>query len=160
MKKKNNYPVKRGRYPKYVYVDASNVDLEAYKAKHDGKLPSIAGRKYKYPAPEDEEKWRVLLARAYTERNKERYCFHNNLTYPRHKHWYKFCYVLTESLPKARKERSQRTLDRRKLLPVGHPGRVHHERKTHATPLDKSKIHLLTHCQHMRMHGWKCEEEK
>lgn len=55
-----------------VKVHAYELDLNKVLASFGGSFPVCRGRKYKYPDPDDHDKWLKLIACAYTHRNRVR----------------------------------------------------------------------------------------
>ena len=57
---------------KKITVKAHELNLSEVLADFGGQFPSCKGKRYRYPPPEDHERWLKLVARAYTYMNRVR----------------------------------------------------------------------------------------
>lgn len=146
------------KFPSRLIVKVENCKLESLIELYDGSLPQINGRKYRYPKPDEPEKWRKLYAAALTYQNKMRYCRINGFEPPKCAYERKYQYLLFHGPPSKIKDRHQRNLDRRlRGLKKGDSEIVHH---FDAQDMTTAKSVKLTKCQHARMHGKLCERDK
>ncbi len=149
MKKKNPKPTKR---------DWTKLDIEKAKSFYGGQFPKIKGKNYRYPKPENEQAWMKLIAAALTYKDQCTYCYRNEMKAPVCKYKAKYEYILYHARPEEKKKRHKRNIDRRENgLKKGDTKVVHH---TNPQDLHKGTTKVLTHCEHMREHGWKCKEDK
>jgi hypothetical protein len=135
--------------PIHKKVHPHEVDLFAFKARFNGKLPHIKGKKYRYPPPEDEDRWRCLLAKAYTHRKYVLLCAKNGRTAKRH---YKYEYLLYHARPDQVKRRTIRNRDRFLLKERGELPTETHE-VHHMDSKNLRRPVALTPKQHDRMHA-------
>lgn len=124
------------------------VDLERFKARFNGKLPLIKGGKYRYPSPDDEERWRCLLAKAYTHRRYVLLCNKTGRKATRH---YKYEYLLYHARPDQRERRTKRNRDRRIMKENGKLPTAKHE-VHHLDSKNLTRPVALTAKQHDLMH--------
>lgn len=145
-------------YPAHLTVKPDKCDLNRLIKLYNGSLPEINGRKYRYPKPDEPEKWRKLYAEALTYLNRSRYCRLNGYEQPKCKSVRKYQYLLFHGPPKQVENRAKRNRDRRlNGLKKGDERIVHH---FDAKDMTTAKSVKLTKCQHARMHGKLCERDK
>ena len=155
VKKKTQGRKKRvPKYPAGVVVPACDCDIEKLKACYEGKLPQIKSTKY----PKTEDGWRKFYAAALTYKNKERYCRLNGYDPPVCIKKYQYEYVLYHGRPDKKRDRAARNRDRKiHGLKKGDPLVVHH---LDPGSMATKKTVKLTHCQHQKMHGKVCKDER
>jgi hypothetical protein len=128
------------------------VNIELFKARFNGKLPDIKGTKYKYPPSHDEEKWRCLLAKAYTHKRYELFCVKAGRKAKRN---YKFEYILYHARPDQRQRRSKRNQDRKTMVLNGKVTRGRKQEVHHMDSVNLKKPVVLTVKQHDQIHSKK-----
>jgi hypothetical protein len=131
---------------------ACDLDVKKAKSYYGGCFPSIKGKKYRYPKPEDETAWVLLITNALNYQDKKKHSLRNGYIPKNHP---KFEYILYHCRPDKIKDRTQRNKDRKKVLKKGDDRVVHHY---NPSDLKKSKTVILTHCEHQKMHGKTCRK--
>lgn len=126
------------------------VDIELFKSRFDGSLPDIKGSKYRYPSPDDENKWRCLLAKAYTHKRYEMFCIRAGR---RAKRNYKFEYILYHARPDQKRRRTKRNQDRKIMVLKGKVTRGREQEVHHMDSANLRKPVVLTVKQHDRIHS-------
>lgn len=133
--------------PKRVHPD--HVDVHAFKKHFGGCFPTITGRKYRYPAPHDEERWLCLIARALTWDRVRVWCMRVGRAPPPPQP--KFSYILYHARPEQKMRRSKRNKHRRELgAPPG--TEVHHQDQKR---LSLSSAVVISEAEHDRIHAAK-----
>ena len=147
----------------YRVVKPEDLDIMVCKSYYGGSFPVISGRKYKYPAPENERAWVCLIAKALTWKNKEMYLTRKpelKEKSQKNKNHNKYAYLLYHSRPEQIQRRAKRNLHRAHYQKNGivkkYDGKeVHH---LDQRSMDLKKTVPLTPCQHRKLHGQKCNK--
>lgn len=124
------------------------IDIERAKAYFGGAFPRCAGRKYRYPRPENERAWAKLVCAALNHRNEARARARAGLKPQRRN--YKYETVLFHCRDEQRQRRAKRGRHRRELarsLDLGGKHVHHLDRKNLRRPV------VLSERAHHRLHA-------
>lgn len=128
-------------------VRPEHVDIEAFKKRFGGCFPAINGRKYRYPAADDERRWVCLIAQALTWDRVRVWCARIGKDPPPARP--KFSYILYHARPDQKKRRSKRNKHRRELgAPPG--TEVHHQDQKR---LSRKSAIVISEAEHDRIHA-------
>jgi hypothetical protein len=140
----------RNSRPKFVPLTPNKLNKKKVLSYYGGKFPVCNGKKYRYPKPEEEEKWMKLISSALTYRNKMFYNHRHGLKPVKRNSKYE--YLLYHCRPEQKVRRNKRNKDRRELsktvdLTNKH---VHHE-----NPISMSlkETVVLTENEHRKHHS-------
>ena len=140
----------RNSRPKFVPLTPNKLNKKKVLSYYGGKFPVCNGKKYRYPKPEEEEKWMKLISSALTYRNKMFYNHRHGLKPVKRNSKYE--YLLYHCRPEQKVRRNKRNKDRRELsktvdLTNKH---VHHE-----NPISMSlkETVVLTQNEHRKHHS-------
>ncbi len=80
----------RNSRPKFVPLTPNKLNKKKVLSYYGGKFPVCNGKKYRYPKPEEEEKWMKLISSALTYRNKMFYNHRHGLKPVKRKSKYEY----------------------------------------------------------------------
>lgn len=138
-----------------MVIRREDLKAEEVKKRYGGSFPTIKGRKYRYPKPENEEAWLKLVCRALNYRERQIKAARERKPFKRDS---KLEYLIYHCLPDQRKRRSQRNIDRKKMQEkTGKALKGKHVH--HKDQVKLAKPVVMDGKKHLKMHGLKRRQQ-
>jgi len=136
--------------PKFNPIKPNKLNKRKVLNYYGGKFPYCSGKKYRYPKPEEEEKWMKLITKALNYRSKMFYNHRYGLK--KIKRNSKYEYLLYHCRPEQKLRRNKRNKDRRELSKIFN---LQNKDVHHNDPISMSidKAVILTNSEHRKHHS-------
>lgn len=134
---------------KKIKVHAHELDLKKVLKSFGGQFPTCKGKRYRYPNPDDHERWLKLIACAYTHQNRVREAFKNGKVPPKRN------FKLEYALYHCKKVQVQRRATRNKHRSLIGKAKDLKGKDVHHTDRDKltlASARILSEKEHQEVH--------